>query len=256
MLSFPKLHGLFATLLGFIILGLTAIPVCIVLLFLLPWRSLRIKIGNMYGHIFGPLLISLTGSKIHINGKEKLNPQQPAIYITNHSSNLDPLIAISICPIGGCGISKQQIAYTPFFGQLYLLSGHLLINRSNREKAISSMNNISNIVRKNKLSLWIWPEGTRSRDGRLLPFKKGFVHLALSTKLPIIPIITHDGHKRWPARKISIHPGPLNIDVLDPISTEDWTLEGLDEQLLLVQDICNAALKEEQRQHPPTTPDA
>ena len=129
MLSAAKIHGFFATLLGFIILGITGIPYCVLLLLLLPWRAVRIKLGNYYGHAVGPILIALTGSKMTVNNKERLDPKRPALYVTNHSSNLDPLIAISICPIGGCGISKKQIAYTPFFGLVYLLSGHLLIGR-------------------------------------------------------------------------------------------------------------------------------
>ena len=148
-----KIHGLIATTLGFIVLGITGIPYCLLLLLLLPWRSIRIKLGNYYGHVVGPILIALTGAKMQLNNKERLDPTRPAIYITNHSSNLDPLVAISICPIGGCGISKKQIAYTPFFGLVYLLSGHLLIDRSNRAKAIASMNKISDIVQKHNLSL-------------------------------------------------------------------------------------------------------
>ena len=109
------------------------------------------------------------------------------------------------------------------------------------------MNKIAAIVQAHNLSLWIWPEGTRSKDGRLLPFKKGFVHLALATKLPIVPIITHDGHKRWPARKVSVYPGPLVIDVLPPIDTSGWTLENLERQLQSVHSICNEALCAEQR---------
>ena len=162
MISAHHIHGLLATFFGFIILGITGIPYCILLLLLLPWRTVRIKLGNYYGHVVGPILIALTGSKMTVNHKERLDPNRPAIYITNHSSNLDPLIAISICPIGGCGISKKQIAYTPFFGLVYLLSGHLLIDRSNRSKAIASMDKIADIVQKNNLSLWIWPEGTLS----------------------------------------------------------------------------------------------
>ena len=67
------------------------------------------------------------------------------------------------------------------------------------DHTISSMKKVTDIVDQNKLSLWIWPEGTRSRNGRLTEFKKGFVHLALDTKLPIVPIISHRAHKRWPA---------------------------------------------------------
>ena len=138
---------------------------------------------------------------------------------------------MTICPVGGCGIAKKQLAYIPFFGQIYWLSGHLLIDRSNRTRAISSMKQVTDTIDKYKLSLWIWPEGTRSKNGRLLPFKKGFVHLALETKLPIVPIITHDGHKRWPSRSVNMYPGNLNITVLPPVSTENWDPSKIEQHL-------------------------
>ena len=183
-----KIRGIIALVIGFILFGITMPPYCLAMLFLLPWRSIRIRMGNRYSQIIGPILIFFSGTKLKITGKEHLNPERPAIYLNNHSSGLDPLIAMSICPVGGCGIAKKQLAYIPFFGQIYWLSGHLLIDRSNRESAIASIKKVTQIVHKNLLSLWIWPEGTRARDGRLTPFKKGFVHLALDTKLPIVQI--------------------------------------------------------------------
>ena len=242
-----KIHGLLALGFGFFLFAITMPPYCFAMLFLLPWRSIRIRMGNRYSQIIGPILISSAGSKMKIIGKEHLDPNRPAIYLNNHSSNLDPLIAMSICPVGGCGISKRTLALIPFFGQIYWLSGHLLIDRRNRQKAIASMQQVTKIVHKNALSLWIWPEGTRSRDGRLTPFKKGFVHLALETKLPIVPIISHNAHKRWPARSIEMFPGDLNIEVLEPIDTTSWTRENLDTHLKEIQNLYNQTLHENQR---------
>lgn len=242
-----KIRGIIALTIGFILFGITMPPYCLAMLFLLPWRSTRIRMGNLYSQIIGPILIFVTGAKLKITGKEHLNPKRPAIYLNNHSSGLDPLIAMSICPVGGCGIAKKQLAYIPFFGQIYWLSGHLLIDRSNRESAIASIKEVTQIVHKNLLSLWIWPEGTRARDGRLTPFKKGFVHLALDTKLPIVPIISHQAHTRWPTRSIEMFPGDLYIEVLPPIDTTHWTQENLNEHLAELQDLYNQKLAPEQR---------
>jgi 1-acyl-sn-glycerol-3-phosphate acyltransferase len=242
-----KIRGIIALSLGFLIFAITMPPYCIAMLFLIPWRSTRIRMGNRYSQVIGPLLISFTGTKLNITGAEHLNPNRPAIYINNHSSNLDPLIAMSICPVGGCGISKKQLALIPFFGQIYWLSGHLLIDRSNRKQAIASIKEVTSIVEKNNLSLWIWPEGTRARKGKLTPFKKGFVHLALDTKLPIVPIISHNAHKRWPARTVKMFPGRLDIEVLPPIETKDWTRENLDQHLAEMLNLFNNKLDLEQR---------
>ena len=243
----PTVRGLLALGLGFFIFAITMPPYCLLMLFLLPWRSIRIRMGNRYSQIVGPLLIGFTGTKMDIQGKEHLNPARPAIYLNNHSSNLDPLIAMSICPVGGCGISKKSLAYIPFFGQIYWLSGHLLIDRSNRKKAIESMKKVTAIVDENTLSLWIWPEGTRSRKGKITPFKKGFAHLALETKLPIVPIISHDAHKRWPARSFEMFPGHLRIEVLPPIDTTSWSRATLDDHIQQLQDVYEQRLAPHQR---------
>ena len=232
---------------GFIFLALISIVYLCVAVLLLPSRRLRIYSGNVYGKIVGPTILWISGTRVQIQNKELLNSQTPALYITNHSSELDPFIAMAFCPIGGCGIAKKELTRVPFFGQAYWLSGHLLINRKNREKAIASMAEIANLVRKHRLSIWIWPEGTRSKDGRLLPLKKGFAHTAIATGLPIVPVVAHNAHHRWPARSTIMYPGQLNIDVLPAIDTSEWRTETLDEHIRQVRQIFIDALSPEQR---------
>ena len=122
------------------------------------------------------------------------------------------------------------------------MSGHLLIDRGNREKSVTSMNKLSKLVNDKKLSIWIWPEGTRSMDGKLIPFKKGFVHLALATRLPIIPVVLHGSHKRWPAKTMLFYPGEVKVEVLDPIKTDNWTKETIDEHVEEVKGLMAKAL--------------
>jgi len=232
---------------GFGFVVLFSVPYMLVMLLLLPWRRLRIRGGNIYGKIVGPALAWVTGARVKINNKADLEGQKPAIYITNHSSELDPMIGMWLCPMGGCGIAKKAVGQVPFFGWAYRLSGHLLIDRSNREKAIASMSEAAEIIRKNDLSLWIWPEGTRSPDGRLLPFKKGFAHLAIATGLPIVPIVAHHAHHRWPARTMLMYPGKLDIDVLPAVDTSHWRTETIEEHISQVRQVFIDALNPDQR---------
>ena len=193
--------------------------VCMTLMILaLPFRTLRIRIGNFCGKMIGPFITRIVGTKLINPDSQKLKNSGPAIYVTNHTSALDIFISMAICPYGGCGIGKKEVVRIPFFGWAYWLSGHLLIDRGNREKAVASMNKLSKFVNDKKLSIWIWPEGTRSMDGKLIPFKKGFVHLALATGLPIIPVIFHGAHKRWPAKTMQFYPGEVRVEVLNPIA--------------------------------------
>ena len=217
--------------------------VCMTLMILaLPFRTLRIRIGNFCGKMIGPFITRIVGTKLINPDSQKLKNSGPAIYVTNHTSALDIFISMAICPYGGCGIGKKEVVRIPFFGWCYWLSGHLLIDRKNREKAVASMNKLSKFVNDKKLSIWIWPEGTRSMDGKLIPFKKGFVHLALATGLPIIPVIFHGAHKRWPAKTMQFYPGEVRVEVLNPIDTKDWNKDNIEAHVNQVKSVMSEAL--------------
>jgi len=210
---------------------------------LLPWRVARIYCCNVYGTVAGRTMVWASGAQPIFHDRDKAVSQKPAIFISNHSSTLDMWVGMWVCPMGGCGLAKKEIRYVPGVGQLYLLSGHPMIDRSNRERAISTMADVARFIKQNGLSLWIWPEGTRSRDGRLQPFKKGFVHAALATGLPIVPIVVHNAAKIFPRGKLKFNPGPLDIEVLDSIPTDDWTLESIDDHVERVRDIVASTLE-------------
>ena len=217
--------------------------VCMTLMILaLPFRTLRIRIGNFCGKMIGPFITRIVGTRLINPDSQKLKNSGPAIYVTNHTSALDIFISMAICPYGGCGIGKKEVVRIPFFGWAYWLSGHLLIDRGNREKAVASMNKLSKFVNDKKLNIWIWPEGTRSMDGKLIPFKKGFVHLALATGLPIIPVIFHGAHKRWPAKTMQFYPGEVRVEVLNPIDTKDWNKDNIEAHVNQVKSVMSEAL--------------
>jgi len=231
--------------------------VCLVFaVLLLPWRLKRIQVGNLFGHTAGPLLVRLAGARPVFENHELLAGQGPAIYVSNHVSILDLMLGMSLTPIGGCGTAKKEIARVPFFGWLYLLSGHLLLDRGDRDRAIATLDEAARFVRSNGLSIWIWPEGTRSRDGRLSTFKKGFVHLAIATGLPVVPVVVHNAHHRWPADTFALYPGDLHIEVLEKIDSSAWRAETAGEHAQQVRDAFAAALGPEQRPLPTPTHDS
>ena len=227
---------------GFIWLSFWSLACMALMLLALPFRSLRVRIGNLCGKIIGPVIARIIGAKVVNPDAEKLNNSTPAIFVTNHSSALDVFISMGLCPYGGCGVGKKEILRIPFFGQAYWLAGHLLIDRGNNSKAVASMSKLSNFVKTKDLSIWIWPEGTRSVDGKLIAFKKGFVHLALATGLPIVPVVLHGAHKVWPAKTMEFYPGEVRVEVLDSIKTDNWSKENLDKHVEEVRGVMAKAL--------------
>lgn len=236
---------------SFVLVSSGAIVYFAVSLLLLPWRPLRIRIGNVYGKIFGRSVSRILGVRTRVQHRERLGESRPAIYVTNHTSALDVLVAMWLCPMGGCGIAKKEIARIPFFGWAYRLSGHLLIDRGDRDGAIAALASTAEFVRSCRLSVWIWPEGTRSRDGRLLAFRKGFVHLAIATGLPVVPVVLHGAHERVPDRSFTLVPGELEVEVLEPIDTRSWKRETVDEHVEQVHAIVGRALRPAQRTFEP-----
>ncbi len=238
---------------GFLVVAFFAVLFFPIALVLLPWRVARIKLCNLYGKITGRTICWITGAKPIVHGREILTAQ-PAIFVANHTSTLDAFIGTWLCPYGGCGVFKKEIARIPAFGQLLMLSGHLMIDRQNQRKAVDTLRDIAQFVKGRGLSIWIMPEGTRSKDGRLLPFKKGFVHLAVATGLPVVPVVLHGAHKNWEKHTIRFHPMDVHVDVLPAIDTKGWTEENAADHAQYVHDMIVKVLKDDQKPLAVTAP--
>ncbi|MBA0756123.1 hypothetical protein Gogos_020854 [Gossypium gossypioides] len=142
---------------------------------------------------------------------------------------------------------RLLIIWYPLFGQLYVLANHLRIDRSDPSTAIKSMEKAVQAVKKHGLSLIIFPEGTRSKNGRLLPFKKGFVHLAIESGLPIVPIILTGTHLAWRKGSLHVRPAPISVKYLPPIKTDSWTADSINDYIKMVHDIYVENLPEAQK---------
>jgi 1-acyl-sn-glycerol-3-phosphate acyltransferase len=232
---------------GFLVVAGGATFTMLILAFLLPFRVARIKVCNFYGKTIGYLTARIAGVTPVVRHRERLDQSAPAIYMANHTSTVDAFLSIWLCPYGGCGVMKKEVLRIPFFGQLYLLSGHLWIDRANKGSAIAALSGVAELVKRRNLSIWIMPEGTRSRDGRLQPFKLGFVHLAIATGLPIVPVIYHGAHKTWVKGSTALRPTRVEIDILEPIDTRGWTAETAREHAAAVHDVFARALRPEQQ---------
>lgn len=230
---------------AFVITSVTSMLFFAALLFILPWRQGRVRACNFFGKTIGRFNMWIAGAKLRVANFEGIEGSRPAIYISNHTSTLDIWMGMWICPYGGVGVAKKELVRVPFFGWLYWLSGHPLIDRSNRDRAIATLKDLGEFVRDNALSIWIWPEGTRSRSGELMTFKKGVVHMAVATGLPIVPICVWGAQDIWPIRKVwalRFAHLPLDLEVMAPVDTSDWTLEDTERHAKDLEDRVRAQL--------------
>ena len=172
-----------------------------------------------FGHMFGRLA-PVFGLKVETRLPAGTENFGNAIYIANHQNNYDMVTAANIVLPPTVTVGKKSLVWIPFFGQLYWLTGNLLIDRNNRAKAHGTIAEVVNTFQKRKISFWMFPEGTRSRGRGLLPFKTGAFHAAIASGVPIIPVcVSNTSNKiklnRW-------NNGQVIVEMLDPIDTSAW----------------------------------
>jgi len=144
-----------------------------------------------------------------------------AVYIANHQNNFDLFTLVHAVPKRTVTIGKKSIVWIPIFGLLYWITGNFLLNRSNRKEAIATIDQVVDKMRQTGLSIWMFPEGSRSRGRGFLPFKAGAFHAAIQAGVPIVPVVCSNTHKqvnwhRW-------NNGKVLVEMLAPISTKGLT---------------------------------
>ncbi len=187
---------------------------------------------NPYGTVvngiirnWAKFLLWVAGTKIEVSGLEKLDLSQPYIFMANHQSNFDILALSANIPGTSRYIAKKELFKVPFFGLGMKLAGIIKINRSNKEEAKESINKDA-IERINKgVSVIIFPEGTRSRDGKIHPLKKGGIILAIEGGIPIVPTVLSGTFHIMNKSSLKLKKGRIKLDFLDPIATDKYTYE-------------------------------
>lgn len=185
----------------FLFLSLSSI-ICIIGIICCLFNPRQLCYAAIFGRFFG-YMTCILGIKIKIRNLLYESFPKNCIYISNHQNNYDMIVATRIVQPRTITVGKKSLLWIPLFGQLYWLSGNILIDR---KKSIKSYNAVLKIVKMIKfydISIWVFPEGTRNHGRELLPFKTGIFRAAISEKIPIVPIcisnISNDKIKlnRW-----------------------------------------------------------
>ncbi|MEM9820116.1 MAG: HAD-IB family hydrolase [Bacteroidota bacterium] len=188
----------------------------------------------------GDLVTSMAGIQLVVKGEEHLWSHRPAVFIFNHQSNVDLFIVSKLVRKNAVGIAKKELKHMPVIGQLMSAAGVIFIDRKNREKAIEAMKPAVDALRSGT-SIIIFPEGTRSYDYQLGPFKKGAFHLAMQAGVPLVPVVIKNAHDVMPRGTNLFRPSAVEVIVLPPISTTNWQGEFLTQR---VDEVRNLFLQE------------
>lgn len=133
----------------------------------------------------------IVGVRIITEGSENSESFQPCIYVANHQSNFDAITYGSISVHRTVIIGKKELFWMPFFGLYFVAAGNILIDRNRKSQAVAGLTKATDAIRKRRISIWIFPEGTRNKGpDPLLPFKKGAFHMAIRAQVPVVPIVS------------------------------------------------------------------
>ena len=172
------------------------------------------------------ILVS-AGVKIRIRTQRPLTPERPCVFMANHASTSDIWSLFIAIPFPVRMIAKKQLGRIPFFGWAMHAGRFIFIDRQNPIAARRSIEEAARRIKRGH-SVLIFPEGTRTRDGALGPFKKGGFHLAIASGADIVPCGIRGSREVMPRGSMWIHPGSIEVDVGEPISTAGLTDDDRD----------------------------
>ncbi|MCJ7595231.1 MAG: 1-acyl-sn-glycerol-3-phosphate acyltransferase [Desulfobacterales bacterium] len=175
------------------------------------------------------------GVKIEVKGLEHVDKHVPRIYMSNHQSYFDIFALLACLPAGFKFILKQELMKIPLFGTAIRKAGYIPIDRKDPRKAIKSMNEAAEKI-KGGASVLIFPEGTRSPDGRLQPFRPGGFHLALRSGCDIMPVVIVGSRRIVPKGSLRIEKGSFVMCIGEAIPTKDCTRKDMDQLMSRVRE--------------------
>jgi 1-acyl-sn-glycerol-3-phosphate acyltransferase len=151
---------------------------------------------------------------------ESIEPGAAYVFASNHASALDILALLAVLPTNFRWIAKKELFSLPIFGPSLKAAGYIAIDRSDRRSALQALLAASERI-KNGASVVIFPEGTRSLDGKLLPFKPGGLMLAQRSGRPVVPVAILGSNQALPAKQLLINPGPIHVKIGKPFGPEE-----------------------------------
>jgi 1-acyl-sn-glycerol-3-phosphate acyltransferase len=191
------------------------------------------RMNDFFSRSWANVILWAAGVKIIVKGLENINSNQSYIYMANHQSLFDILAVLKILPAKVRFIAKKELFKIPVFGWALSAVGMIKIDRSNRERAIVSMNHALSTI-KGGISIIIFPEGTRSKDGLIHEFKKGGFVIAIKGAIPVIPVTIYGTHNILQKHSLKLKPGSVYMHIDKPIKTDMYnyqTRDGLIEKV-------------------------
>ena len=193
------------------------------------------------GKFWARLNLFLSGVRVRLLNSEAMDIAQPYIVMSNHQSHYDVWALIGHMPLQLRWVIKIELRKIPIFGLGCERMGQIFIDRGNPERAYKSLEAAGQKIR-NGASVVFFPEGTRSPDGKLLPFKKGGFKIAFAAGVPILPITVRGSRAVLPKGSARVRPGTIELMIHDPVPLDGYSDENREELITRIKDIVASGL--------------
>jgi 1-acyl-sn-glycerol-3-phosphate acyltransferase len=187
----------------------------------------------------------IAGMRVRAEGRENI-PSGVCLFVSNHTSNADIPALLSVMPRRIAFAAKQSLFRIPLVGIAFRLAHFVAIDRTNPEAAMASVKRAVQLIQAGS-SFLVFPEGTRSRDGRLQPFKKGSFVMAVEAQVPVVPVACVGAQRVMPKKSVRMHPAEVIVRFGKPIEMSSYRVEDRNEVARRVHDAIAALLPEDQR---------
>jgi 1-acyl-sn-glycerol-3-phosphate acyltransferase len=189
--------------------------------------------------------VRAAGVRVRVEGLDRI-PSGVCLFVANHTSAADAPAVVGAIPRRISIILKESLFKWPIVGQAFRSAHFIPVNRKSHESAVAGVENATEALRSGQ-SFLIYPEGTRSPDGRLQNFKKGAVVMAINAGVPIVPMACSGAHRVMEKRSLVMRPGEILVEFLQPIDASRFTMEERDTLNQQVHDALAGGLPPDQR---------
>ena len=201
------------------------------------------KWGYYPGRVLGRIMCFLALTRIKIIGNENIDPQKSYIFVANHQSMFDIFLIYGYLNAKFKWIMKQEIRKTPLLGKACESMGHIFVDRSSPMRAQKSLEEAKDRLLQGSNSVFLFPEGTRSANGKIGRFKRGAFTIARDLHLPIIPVTISGAYNVLPKNGWYITPGKITMTIHQPIDTTNLSDDNLNEMIDQVKNTIESKLK-------------